>query len=134
MNDAAKLSELPIANNQIEFHPYLDQKVVARAANDLGISVTGYYPMADGKVFDDAVLKEIAQGIGRSVAQVVLRRIVQQGFVALSKTVSEERALANAAIFDFELSSEHMSRISSLAQLDGRIVSPSGLAPKWDAE
>jgi diketogulonate reductase-like aldo/keto reductase len=67
------------------------------------------------------------------VAQVVLRWVVQQeGFVALSKTVSEARAAENAAIFDFALSDAEMAAISALARPDGRIVSPEGLAPAWD--
>jgi diketogulonate reductase-like aldo/keto reductase len=78
------------------------------------------------------VLKTIAAKHGRSIAQIVLRWIVQQDVIALSKTVSEQRARENAAIFDFELSSDEMSAIHALANPDGRIVSPEGLAPAWD--
>ncbi|HCQ53544.1 MAG TPA: hypothetical protein DIV82_05680, partial [Brevundimonas diminuta] len=92
MAEAVKLSDAPIVTNQIEYHPYIDQDVVIAAAKAAGMLVTGYYGMADGKVFDDPVLKEIAAGRGKSVAQVVLRWLVQQqGVVALSKTVSEAR-------------------------------------------
>ncbi|MNT59234.1 Glyoxal reductase [compost metagenome] len=97
------------------------------------MSVTGYYGMADGKVFADPVLNEIAASRGKSVAQVVLRWLVQQqGVVALSKTVSEARVDENLAIFDFELSADEMATIHALAKQDGRIVSPDGLAPEWD--
>ncbi len=132
MDEAVKLSTLPVVNNQIEYHPYLDQRPVIAKAGELGMSLTAYFAMADGKVLDEPVLKEIAAARGRSIAQVVLRWIVQQGFVTLSKTVSEARAAENAAIFDFELSSEEMAMISALAKADGRIVSPEGLAPDWD--
>jgi diketogulonate reductase-like aldo/keto reductase len=89
--------------------------------------------MADGKVFADPVLKDIAAGRGKSVAQVVLRWLVQQqGVVALSKTVSEARVDENIAIFDFTLSADEMAAIRALARPDGRIVSPDGLAPVWD--
>ena len=89
--------------------------------------------LADGKVFEEPVLKDIAAAKGRSVAQIVLRWIIQQpGLVVLSKTVSEARAAENLAIFDFELSSEEMAAIFALARPDGRIVSPGNLAPKWD--
>ncbi len=130
--DAARLSERPLANNQVEYHPYLDQRPVIEAARELGLSLTAYYAMADGKVLSDHVLADIASAHGRSIAQIVLRWIVQQGFVTLSKTVSEARAAENAAIFDFALSDEDMARIHALAQADGRIVSPDGLAPEWD--
>ena len=101
-------------------------------ARALGMSITAYYAMADGKVLDDAVLREIAAGHGRSVAQIVLRWIVQQDMVTLSKTVSEARAAENAEIFDLELTGEEMAAIHALARADGRIVSPPGLAPIWD--
>ncbi|MGK9043133.1 aldo/keto reductase [Agrobacterium deltaense] len=133
MAEAVKLSMAPIVTNQIEYHPYIDQDVVIVAAKAAGMSVTGYYGMADGKVFTDPVLKEIAAGRGKSVAQVVLRWLVQQqGVIALSKTVSEARVDENLAIFDFELSADEMAAIRALARPDGRIVSPEGLAPVWD--
>lgn len=133
MAEAVRLSEAPPVTNQIEIHPYIDQSVVIDAARKSGLSVTGYYGMADGKVFSDALLKDIAAKHGKSVAQVVLRWLVQQdGVIALSKTVGEERAAENLAIFGFALSAEEMAAISALARPDGRIVSPPGLAPEWD--
>jgi 2,5-diketo-D-gluconate reductase B len=133
MAEAVRLSEAPLVTNQIEIHPYIDQSVVIDAARKAGLSVTGYYGMADGKVFSDVLLKDIASRHGKSVAQVVLRWLVQQdGVIALSKTVGEERAAENLAIFDFALSAEEMAAISALARPDGRIVSPPGLAPEWD--
>lgn len=132
MQQAVKLSSLPIVTNQVEYHPYIDQTPVLRAAKELNMSVTAYYAMADGKVLEDAVLKAIAAKHGKSVAQIVLRWIVQQDVIVLSKTVSEERAKENAAIFDFTLTADEMAAIHALARADGRIVSPEGLAPVWD--
>ncbi|MDH7801792.1 MULTISPECIES: aldo/keto reductase [unclassified Rhizobium] len=133
MAEAVSLSKAPIVTNQIEYHPYIDQDVVIAAAKAAGMSVTGYYGMADGKVFADPVLKDIAASRGKSVAQVVLRWLVQQqGVVALSKTVSEARVDENLAIFDFTLSADEMAAIRALSRPDGRIVSPDGLAPIWD--
>jgi diketogulonate reductase-like aldo/keto reductase len=134
MAEAVSLSKAPIVTNQIEYHPYIDQDVVIAAAKAAGMSVTGYYGMADGKVFADPVLKDIAASRGKSVAQVVLRWLVQQqGVIALSKTVSEARVDENLAIFDFKLSVAETDAIRALARPDGRIVSPDGLAPVWDA-
>jgi diketogulonate reductase-like aldo/keto reductase len=132
MMEAAKLSERLLVTNQVEYHPYLDQSQVIETARSLGMSATAYYAMADGKVLNDPVLKAIAGRHGKSVAQVVLRWIVQQGLVVLSKTVSEVRAQENATIFDFELTAEEMAAIHALAEPKGRIVSPDGLAPVWD--
>ncbi|NBJ11196.1 aldo/keto reductase [Microvirga arsenatis] len=133
MREAVRLSDAPLVSNQIEYHPYLDQKVVIEAARKAGLAVTAYYAMADGKVFQDETLKDIGACHGKTVAQVVLRWLVQQdGIAALTKTVSETRATENLAIFDFELSAEDMAAIHALAKLTGRIVSPAGLAPSWD--
>lgn len=133
MAEAVKLSDAPLVTNQIEYHPYINQDVVIDAAKKAGMAVAGYYGMADGKVFSDVVLKDIAARHGKSVAQVVLRWLVQQdGIIALSKTVSQARAIENVAIFDFALTAEEMAAIHALANADGRMVSPDGLAPIWD--
>ncbi|WP_028745917.1 aldo/keto reductase [Rhizobium mesoamericanum] len=133
MAESVKLSKAPLVTNQIEYHPYLNQDVVIAAARKAGMAVTGYYGMADGKVFTNPVLKDIGATHGKSVAQVVLRWLVQQeGVIALSKTVGEARAAENFAIFDFALSADEMAAIQGLAKADGRIVSPDGLAPVWD--
>ncbi len=133
MAQSVALSEAPIVTNQIEYHPYLNQDAVIEAAREAGMAITGYYGMADGKVFSDPVLKDIAAGHGKSVAQIVLRWLVQQeGVIALSKTVSEARVAENVAIFDFALSDEEMATIRARAVASGRIVSPDGLAPVWD--
>jgi len=131
--EAVKLSDTPLATNQIEYHPYLDQTKVIAAARKHGLSVTAYYLMADGKVPDDSVLKDIGARHGKTAAQVALRWAVQQpDVVALSKTATESRLKENFDIFDFALSEEEMQAIHALAKPDGRIVNPGHLAPEWD--
>jgi len=133
MDEAVALSDAPLVTNQVEYHPYIDQSVVIDAARKHGMSVTSYFAMADGKVFNDDSLKAIALDHGKSVAQVVLRWLLQQsGVVTLSKTVGEKRVLENFDVFDFELTRAQMHEIHNLNQENGRIVSPDGLAPQWD--
>ncbi len=133
MDEAVALSDAPLVTNQVEYHPYLDQSVVIDAARKHGMSVTSYFAMADGKVINDDSLKAIARDHGKSVAQVVLRWLLQQSnVVTLSKTVGELRVLENFDVFNFELTGEEMREIHSLNQENGRIVSPDGLAPQWD--
>ncbi len=132
-DESVKLSDAPIANNQIEYHPYLDQTKVIEAARRHSISITAYYLMADGKVPNDEVLKDIGSKHGKTAAQVALRWAVQQpDIIALSKTATESRLSENFDIFDFELSDEEMKAIFALAKKDGRIVNPGHLAPEWD--
>ena len=134
MEEAAKLSDAPIATNQVELHPYLDQSKLLEAARKHGISLTAYYLMADGRVPKDEVLKDIGSRHGKTAAQVALRWAVQQkDVIALSKTATVERLQENFDIFDFDLTDAEMGEISKLAKPDGRIVNPGHLRPPhWD--
>jgi 2,5-diketo-D-gluconate reductase B len=126
------LSSAPIVTNQVELHPFIDQAIIRQAAAAAGAAIAAYYPMADGKVFDDSVLRAIAARNCRSVAQVVLRWIVQQGMMALTKTATESRLAENMASTNFVLSHADMAEIDALKRRDERLVSPPGLAPQWD--
>ncbi|MCA1441583.1 aldo/keto reductase [Ensifer sp. IC4062] len=133
MEEAVLLSDAPIATNQVEYHPYLDQTKVLQVARRLGMSLTAYYAMANGKSPSDPLLKDIGARHGKTAAQVALRWLVQQkDVITLSKTATEARLKENFAIFDFALTPEEMAEIRKLARPDGRIVSPAGLAPEWD--
>ena len=133
MAKSVELSQASLATNQIEYHPYLDQSKVLDAARATGMSVTAYYAMADGKVPNEPLLKDIGARHGKTAAQVVLRWLIQQkDVITLSKTATESRLKENIDIFDFDLSSDEMASIHKLARPNGRIVSPGGLAPDWD--
>ena len=132
MKESVQKSRAPIVTNQIEVHPYLDQSTIAQAAKAAGVAITAYYGMADGAVPRDAVLQAVGAKYGKTAAQVGLRWLIEQGFVALSKTAKPERVAENFNVFDFELTAEDMAAIAKLARPNGRIVSPEGLAPVWD--
>jgi len=134
MADAVQLSAIPLVTNQFEYHPYLNQTRLIESTRKAGLAVTGYCGMAIGRVFSDEVLKEMAARYGKTIAQIVLRWLVQQdGVIALSRTSKPERLAQNAAIFDFELGAADMAAIYGLARPDSRIVDPRGLAPNWDS-
>lgn len=133
MNEAARLSKAPLVTNQVEYHPYLDQTKVLDDARRLGMSITAYYAMANGKVPKDPLLQDIASRHNKTAAQVVLRWLIQQqGVVTLSKTSTASRLQENFDVFDFNLTEGEMKAIHGLARPDGRIVNPEGLAPVWD--
>ena len=132
--EAVALSEAPIVTNQFEYHPYLNQRLLIDECRRLGVSVTAYCGMAVGRVFNDPVLLGIAGRRAKTVAQIVLRWLIQQdGVAALTRTTNPARIPANFDVFGFELGPEDMRAISHLATSDSRIVSPPGLAPAWDA-
>ena len=130
---ATALSAVPLVANQFEYHPYLEQSKLVSATRRSGLAVTAYCAMAVGRVFDDPKLNQIAARNGRTVSQVVLRWLIQQGgTIALSRTSNPDRLAENTGIHDFELPAEDMAAIFALAQPGSRIVDPRGLAPVWD--
>jgi diketogulonate reductase-like aldo/keto reductase len=133
LGEAALASREPLVTNQFEYHPYLDQRALVSTTRGAGLAVTAYCAMAVGRVFADPRLAEIALRNGRTVSQVVLRWLVQQGgVVALSRTSNPDRLSENTAIDDFELPAEDMAAMFSLTESDSRNVDPEGLAPVWD--
>lgn len=133
IEEAVKFSDAPLATNQVEYHPYLDQTKVLAEVRKHGMSLTSYYLMANGAIPNDEVLKDIAAKHGKTAAQVALRWAIQQkDVIALSKTATVSRLPENYDVFDFALSEDEMQAIHALAKPNGRIVSPGHLAPKWD--
>ncbi|MBB4512628.1 aldo/keto reductase [Paraburkholderia fungorum] len=134
MTEAIRLSGAPLVTNQFEYHPYLNQSLLIESTREAGLAVTGYCGMAVGRVFSDPTLKEIAARHDKTIAQIVLRWLVQQrGVVALSRTTRIDRLAQNLAVFDFELDDADMAAIHALATANSRIVDPPGLAPRWDS-
>jgi 2,5-diketo-D-gluconate reductase B len=87
MKEAIRLSAVPLVTNQFEYHPYLNQSLLIDSTLQAGLAVTGYCGMAIGRVFSDPTLKAIAARHDKTIAQIVLRWLVQQrGIVALSRT------------------------------------------------
>lgn len=123
----------PLATLQAEYHPYLDQRKVLDYCRRHGLIFTAYCPLARGRLFNDPVLADIAQAHDKTIAQVVLRWIVQQGNIApIPRSSNPERIAQNLDVFKFTLTAGEMQRIHGLARPDGRIANPAGRAPAWD--
>ena len=109
------------AVNQIELHPYLQQRELRALHDELGIATEAWSPLAlGGAMLSDEVLVRIAEKHGRTPAQIVLRWHTQLGNVVIPKSVRPSRMAENAAIFDFSLDEDDMTAIESLDR-DGRI-------------
>ena len=102
------------AVNQIELHPYFLNSEVAAFCEENAIAVEAWSPIAQGDVLGDPVLTEIAEQVGRTPAQAVLRWHVQKGYIVFPKSTTPERIEENFQIFDFELSPEQVARIEKL--------------------
>ncbi len=109
-------NEIVPAVNQVETHPFYHQIESAAFMKEQGIQHQSWAPFAEGlnNLFGNDVLALIAEKHNKSVAQVVLRWLVQRGVVAIPKSVRKERIVENFNIFDFELSADDIEQISTL--------------------
>jgi 2,5-diketo-D-gluconate reductase A len=109
-------NEIAPAVNQVETHPFFQRTAEQDFMRERGVQIESWGPFAEGKnnLFSDPVLSEIGAAHDKSVAQVVLRWLVQRGVVVIPKSVRAERMRENIDIFDFELTDDQMTRIADL--------------------
>lgn len=135
MQAARQQLDVPIACNQIEFHPLLDQSHLTAAANKLGIPLTAYCAVARGKALSEPTIVAIAEETGLSPAQVTLSWILAKGVAFNAMSTKPHNLAANFASNAAALSAEQVARIDALgAQHMYRIVDRSKVptAPDWD--
>jgi 2,5-diketo-D-gluconate reductase A len=111
----AETGETP-AINQIELHPYFQQRGLRREHEQLGIVTEAWSPLAQGKVLEDPVIVAIAKAHGKTPGQVVIRWHLQIGNVVIPKSVTPARIQENFDVFDFELSAAEIESIDGLDQ------------------
>ena len=110
------------AVNQIELHPYFNQKEVREFNKEHGIITESWSPLSRARtVIYDETLKQLAENKNKEIAQVILRWHYQHGVLPIPKASSSEHQLANLNIFDFELTEAEMQEIDSLTKEEGRI-------------
>jgi diketogulonate reductase-like aldo/keto reductase len=131
IEEAVAVCPEPLACDQVEYHPYLEQTVVREACARHGMALVAYSPVARGRIKNDRALLRIGDRYRKTAAQVCLRWLVQQNVAAIPRTSKLERLSENIEIFDFELSEEDMQEISGMGSAAGRLTDYS-FAPKWD--
>jgi len=131
--EAMRLSPEPLAVLQAEYHPYLDQSRVLAFCRKAGLIFMAYCPLGRGRVFNDPILGEIARNRGKSLAQIALRWLIQQGNIApIPRSANPQHMAECLDVFNFTLTDDEMKRIHALKRPDGRIANPKGRAPAWD--
>jgi 2,5-diketo-D-gluconate reductase B len=113
----------PVLNNQVEYHPFLDQSVLRDAATAADAVLTAYSPLARGAVLHDETLRAIGEAHDKTAAQVSLRWLLDQEILVVPKATGREHLAANLEVFDFSLSSDERARIDGLARGE-RLISP----------
>ena len=120
-----------IATNQVELHPYLQNRKVADFARQHGIHITSYMTLAYGKVLKDPVLEAIAARHDATPAQVALAWAMQLGYAVIPSSTRRENLESNLRSRDLRLSDEDMAQIAALDRGE-RLTSPASIAPEWD--
>jgi methylglyoxal/glyoxal reductase len=116
LQDLMKDAEIKPMVNQVEYHPRLTQQEVKTFCDNNGIQFEAWSPLMQGQLFDNPLLKEIANKFNKTVAQVILRWDIQNGVITIPKSTKELRIIENSTIFDFELTKEDMEQINNLNQ------------------
>ena len=124
-------NEIVPAVNQIETHPFHQRAADQALMRGRGVQIESWGPFAEGRnnLFTDPTLSAIAEAHDKSVAQVVLRWLIQRDVVVIPKSVRPERMAQNLDIFDFTLTEEQMKRIAALDT--GQASSSTTATPKW---
>jgi 2,5-diketo-D-gluconate reductase A len=109
-------NEIVPAVNQIETHPFHQRTADQELMRERGVQIESWGPFAEGKnnLFTDPVLSAVADAHGKSVAQVVLRWLIQRDVVVIPKSVRPERMAQNLDVFGFTLTDEQMQQIATL--------------------
>lgn len=128
--DSTRLVDLIVNNevvpavNQIELHPFLQQKEAQKVMQEYGVKVESWGPLAEAKhdILKDEMLKKIADKYNKTVAQVILRWHLEQGIIIIPKSVRKERMEENLDVHDFSLDKADMEEIAALDGKYPRIV------------
>ena len=111
------------AVNQVETHPFSQKTEMQKALRSQGIQLQSWAPLAQGKnnLFNNELLQALASKYNKSIAQVVLRWLIQKEIVVIPKSANMKRIIENFNVFDFELTSDDMTTIKSLDKGRGLI-------------
>ena len=120
-----------IATNQIELHPYLQNRKVVEFAQRQGIQITSYMTLAYGEVLKDPVIRQIAERLQATPAQVTLAWAMQSGYAVIPSSTKRANLESNLKACELKLSDADMALIASLDR-GHRLTSPKGIAPHWD--
>lgn len=133
MKIALETVSAPIAVNQVELHPLIEQSTLIAGASELGIPLSSYCSVAKGQVFDTPELVEIGDIYGRSAGQIALRWLLQKGINPIAKSSKRRNMEANFDIMNFSLSNVDMHRIDALSKrVNCRLVNSVPWVPEWD--
>ena len=114
--------------DQVQFSPFVYRRALLEACQERGIALEAYSPLGTGRHLGDATVGRVAQRVGRTPAQVLLRWCIQRDIVVIPKSTHRERIEENSQVFDFVLSDEDMAELDGLDETGG---TGKALERKW---
>lgn len=123
--DISNFVKVQPAVNQIETHPFQQQKLARKYLDKYHTQIESWGPFAEGRkdLFQNPVLQEVGAKYGKTVAQTVLRFLIQSGVVVIPKSTHKERMLENFNVFDFTLNEDDMQKIQALDEAESAFFS-----------
>ncbi len=119
LEELAGITDGPPAVNQVQFSPFEFRRGLLEACEARGIALEAYSPLGTGRHLGDPRVGEIAERLGRTPAQVLIRWSLQRDIVVLPKSTHRERIVENAQVFDFALTDEDMAALDALDETGG---------------
>jgi diketogulonate reductase-like aldo/keto reductase len=119
LEELAGITDGPPAVNQVQFSPFEFRRGLLEACEARGIVLEAYSPLGTGRHLGDPRVGEIAERLGRTPAQVLIRWSLQRDIVVLPKSTHRERIVENAQVFDFALTDEDMAALDALDETGG---------------
>ena len=119
LDELLEVAETRPVVNQVQFSPFEYRRILLEACEQRQVTIEAYSPLGTGRHLGDPAVARIAERLGRTPAQVLLRWCLQRDVIVISKSVHRERIAENAQIFDFELASEDMQALDALDQTGG---------------
>jgi 2,5-diketo-D-gluconate reductase A len=128
LDELLSVAETRPVVNQVQFNPFAYRRGLLEACEKRDVALEAYSPLGTGRHVSDERVRKIAERVGRTPAQVLLRWCVQRDLIVIPKSTHRERIAENAEIFDFVLSGEDVGALDALDETGG---TESGLERKW---
>jgi diketogulonate reductase-like aldo/keto reductase len=119
VDELLEIASDPPVVNQVQFSPFEYRRALLEGCQERGIELEAYSPLGTGRHLKEQVVFEIAERVGRTPAQVLIRWCLQRGTIVLPKSTHRERIEENGQVFDFELSDQDMSELDGLDATGG---------------
>jgi 2,5-diketo-D-gluconate reductase A len=119
LGEVLSVARIPPVVNQVQFSPFTFRRKLLEACEQRNVALEAYSPLGTGRHLADQRVRQIAERVGRTPAQVLLRWCVQRDLIVVTKSTHRERIAENAQIFDFTLSDEDMAALDALDETGG---------------